>query len=105
MAFRNVSNFGTRFCSALPTCDVSLKEISKGLHQTYVSIVSTPIALVKPLVYSPTQLQDDISVGAPLDRVRADVLSGVNDTNVGSIVEKFEKASSKTPQYDNGSDN
>lgn len=92
MAFRNTANFGNRFCSDLPTFDVSLKEISKGLHQTLVSIVKTPVQLVKPLPYSPTQLQDDIAVGAPLERVRADVLSGVNDSNVSPIVDKLEKA-------------
>lgn len=87
MAFRNPCNFGIpRFFPKI-CLDVSVVEVSHGLHNTEVCVVQTDATLLQPLVYSPTQLQDDILCGAPLQPVRSDVLSSPSESVVNAFLD------------------
>lgn len=87
MAFRNPRNFGSPHFSPKTCLDVSVVEVSHGLHKTEVSVVQTDASLLPPLVYSPTQLQDDILCGAPLQPVRSDVLSSPSESAVNAFLD------------------
>lgn len=87
MAFRNPCNFGSPHFSPKTCLDVSVVEVSHGLHKTEVSVVQTDASLLQPLVYSPTQLQDDILCGAPLQPVRSDVLSSPSESAVNAFLD------------------
>lgn len=109
MAFRNPKVLRKRKLVAKPCIDVSVVETSKGLHQTNVQVVETDVSLIPSLIYSATQLQDDLVCGVPLKHVKADVLSNGNDIAVEqclNMLEKDNKPSSPeaTPGDDNNND-
>lgn len=87
MAFRNPSNFGSPHYFPKSCLDVSVVEVSHGLHKTEVNVVQTDASMLQPLVYSPTQLQDDIQCGAPLQPVRSDVLSAPSEVAVNAFLD------------------
>ena len=82
MAFRNPKVLCKRKLVAKPCIDVSVVETSTGLHQTNVQIVETDVSLIPSLIYSSTQLQDDLVCGVPLKRVKSDVLTCGSDIAV-----------------------
>lgn len=90
MAFRNPKVLRKRKLVAKPCIDVSVVETSSGLHQTDVQIVQTDVSLISPLIYSPTQLQDDLVCGVPLKRVKADVLTNGSDVAVEQCLNVLE---------------
>lgn len=91
MAFRNPKVLRKRKLVAKPCIDVSVVETSTGLHQTNVQVVQTDVSLIAPLIYSPTQLQDDLLCGVPLKRVKADVLTNGSDVAVEQCLNVLEK--------------
>lgn len=101
MAFRNPSVLRKRKLVAKPCIDVSVVETSTGLHQTNVQIVETDVSLIAPLIYSPTQLQDDLVCGVPLKRVKADVLTNGSDVAVEQCLNVLEN-SNKPSEPENG---
>ena len=90
MAFRNPKVLRKRKLFAKPCIDVSVVEISSGLHQTNVQIVATDVSLIAPLIFSPTQLQDDLICGVPLKRVKSDVLTSGSDVAVEQCLNVLE---------------
>ena len=104
MAFRNPQVLRKRKLVAKPCVDVSVVETSSGLHQTNVQIVETDVSLIAPLIYSPTQLQDDLVCGVPLKRVKADVLSNGSDVAVEQCLNVLEN-SNKPSEPENGDEN
>lgn len=104
MAFRNPRVLRKRKLVAKPCIDVSVVETSTGLHQTNVQIVETDVSLIAPLIYSPTQLQDDLVCGVPLKRVKADVLTNGSDVAVEQCLNVLEN-SNKPSEPENGEDN
>lgn len=104
MAFRNPRVLRKRKLVAKPCIDVSVVETSTGLHQTNVQIVETDVSLIAPLIYSPTQLQDDLVCGVPLKRVKADVLTNGSDVAVEQCLDVLEN-SNKPSEPENGEDN
>lgn len=99
MAFRNPKVLRKRKLVAKPCIDVSVVETSTGLHQTNVQVVQTDVSLIAPLIYSPTQLQDDLICGVPLKRVKADVLTVGSDVAVEQCLNVLEKEN-ETPSPD-----
>lgn len=96
MSFRNPKVLRRRKLFAKPCIDVSVVETSTGLHQTDVQVVQTDVSLIPPLIYSPTQLQDDLVCGVPLKRVKSDVLTSGSDVAVEhclSVLENDNKPS------------
>lgn len=93
MAFRNPRVLRMRKLVAKPCIDVSVVETSKGLHQTNVEVVETDVSLLPSLIYSATQLQDDLVCGVPLKLVKADVLSSGNDIAVEQCLNMLDKVS------------
>lgn len=91
MAFRNPKVLRKRKLVAKPCIDVSVVETSVGLHQTNVQVVQTDVSLIAPLIYSPTQLQDDLVCGVPLKRVKSDVLTAGSDIAVEQCLNVLEK--------------
>lgn len=96
MAFRNPLVLRKRKLVAKPCIDVSVVETSTGLHQTNVEIVQTDVSLIAPLIYSPTQLQDDLICGVPLKRVKADVLTNGSDVAVEQCLNVLENENKPT---------
>ena len=90
MAFRNPKVLRRRKLAAKPCLDVSVVETSTGLHQTNVQVVQTDVSLIAPLIYSPTQLQDDLVCGVPLKRVKSDVLTAGSDVAVEQCLSVLE---------------
>lgn len=105
MAFRNPKVLRKRKLVAKPCIDVSVVETSSGLHQTNVQVVQTDVSLIAPLIYSPTQLQDDLVCGVPLKRVKSDVLTAGSDIAVEQCLNVLEKdnetSSSEVTSEDN----
>ena len=91
MAFRNPKVLRKRKLVAKPCIDVSVVETSKGLHRTNVEVVETDVSLIPSLIYSATQLQDDLVCGVPLKHVKADVLTSGNDIAVEQCLSMLEK--------------
>lgn len=104
MAFRNPKVLRKRKLFAKPCIDVSVVETSSGLHQTDVQIVQTDVSLIAPLIYSPTQLQDDLVCGVPLKRVKADVLTSGSDVAVEQCLDVLEN-DNKPSEPASGEDN
>lgn len=103
MAFRNPKVLRKRKLVAKPCIDVSVVETSAGLHQTNVQIVQTDVSLLAPLIYSPTQLQDDLVCGVPLQRVKSDVLTAGSDVAVEQCLSVLEKENeTSSPAEDAG---
>lgn len=104
MAFRNPKVLRRRKLVAKPCVDVSVVETSSGLHQTDVQIVHTDVSLIPSLIYSSTQLQDDLVCGVPLQRVKSDVLTCGSDVAVEqclNVLENDNKPSEPSPGEDN----
>lgn len=91
MAFRNPKVLRKRKLVAKPCVDVSVVETSKGLHRTNVEVVETDVSLIPSLIYSATQLQDDLVCGVPLQHVKSDVLTSGNDIAVEQCLNMLEK--------------
>lgn len=103
MAFRNPKVLRKRKLVAKPCIDVSVVETSTGLHQTNVQVVQTDVSLIAPLIYSPTQLQDDLLCGVPLKRVKADVLTNGSDVAVEQCLNVLEKENeTSSPEVSSG---
>lgn len=105
MSFRNPKVLRKRKLVAKPCIDVSVVETSTGLHQTNVQVVQTDVSLIAPLIYSPTQLQDDLLCGVPLKRVKSDVLTAGSDVAVEQCLNVLEKENETPSPEDSAGDN
>lgn len=105
MAFRNPKVLRKRKLVAKPCIDVSVVETSTGLHQTNVQVVQTDVSLIAPLIYSPTQLQDDLVCGVPLKRVKSDVLTAGSDIAVEQCLNVLEKENETSSSEETSEDN
>jgi hypothetical protein len=104
MAFRNPKVLRKRKLVAKPCIDVSVVETSTGLHQTNVQIVQTDVSLISPLIFSPTQLQDDLVCGVPLKRVKSDVLTAGSDVAVEQCLSVLEVENESSSSAENADD-